>query len=220
MTTGGDRSARPASGRARPSRRCQAPRLLRLRWALPDVPDVPDVPDAHDDHVKDREPPDGRLSKYDPAPAIPPRRERGGVMAWLLLALALLLVVMCGVFVAAEFSFVTVDRGQVDREAAAGDAGALGVQQALRALSTQLSGAQVGITVTNLGIGFLAEPAVSELLAEPLGALGLAEGAVRPTSLALALALLVSRVLPLQALHRRRQLAPFGRERRVEDQLL
>ena len=110
-------------------------------------------------------------------------------MAWLLLALALLLILMCGVFVAAEFSFVTVDRGQVDREAADGNAAALGVQQGLRSLSTQLSGAQVGITVTNLGIGFLAEPAISELLRSPLEAVGLAEGAVRPTALVLALAL-------------------------------
>ena len=77
-------------------------------------------------------------------------------MAWLLLGVALLLIVMCGIFVAAEFAFVTVDRGLVDREAEAGDASSQGVQQALRSLSTQLSGAQVGITVTNLGIGYLA----------------------------------------------------------------
>ncbi len=38
--------------------------------------------------------------------------------AWILLGVALLLVAACGVFVAAEFSFVTVDRGQVDRAAA------------------------------------------------------------------------------------------------------
>lgn len=140
-------------------------------------------------HTKDCEPPDGRLSKYDPAEAAPSRHDRGDLMAWALLAVALLLIVMCGIFVAAEFSFVTVDRGQVDREAEAGDPGALGVQQALRSLSTQLSGAQVGITVTNLGIGFLAEPAVSELLSDPLTSLGLAEGAVGPTSLAIALVL-------------------------------
>ncbi len=110
-------------------------------------------------------------------------------MAWLLLAVALLLILMCGLFVAAEFSLVTVDRGQVDREAASGDTAALGVQHALKSLSTQLSGAQVGITVTNLGIGFLAEPAISELLAAPLTAAGLPEGAVTPTSLAVALSL-------------------------------
>ena len=73
--------------------------------------------------------------------------------AWLLLVAALLLILACGVFVAAEFAFVTVDRSQVERAAAAGDSGAGGVQQALRSLSTQLSGAQVGITITNLAIG-------------------------------------------------------------------
>lgn len=110
-------------------------------------------------------------------------------MAWLLLGVALLLVAACGLFVAAEFALVTVDRNQVDREAAEGETAAIGVQHALRSLSTQLSGAQVGITVTNLGIGFLAEPAISELLTGPLTSLGLSEGAVRPTALAVALTL-------------------------------
>ncbi|MFA6576972.1 MAG: CNNM domain-containing protein, partial [Nocardioides sp.] len=77
---------------------------------------------------------------------------------WLLLAAALLLIALCGVFVAAEFAFVTVDRGQVERAAAEGDVSAQGVLAGVRSLSTQLSGAQVGITITNLGIGFLAEP--------------------------------------------------------------
>ena len=80
---------------------------------------------------------------------------------WILLAVSLLLVLACGMFVAAEFAFVTVDRSQVEQEAAGGDAGAAGVQAALRSLSTQLSGAQVGITVTNLAIGYLAEPAIA-----------------------------------------------------------
>jgi len=102
------------------------------------------------------------------------------VTSLLLLALALALVAACGVFVAAEFSFVTVDRAQVEREALAGDAGAQGLQQALRSLSTQLSGAQVGITITNLAIGFLAEPAVSDLIDGPLGAAGVPDGAVTP----------------------------------------
>ncbi len=107
--------------------------------------------------------------------------------AWLLLGLAILLIVACGLFVAAEFSFVTVDRGQVDRAAAAGDPAAAGVQKALRSLSTQLSGAQVGITITNLAIGFLAEPAIAELLRTPLTGAGVAAGAVGPVAVALGL---------------------------------
>ena len=35
--------------------------------------------------------------------------------AWILLAVALLLIAACGVFVAAEFSFVTVDRSKVEQ---------------------------------------------------------------------------------------------------------
>lgn len=109
--------------------------------------------------------------------------------ALLLLALAVALVLLCGMFVAAEFAFVTVDRNQVDKAAGEGDAAAAGVQRALRSLSTQLSGAQVGITATNLGIGFLAEPAMAELLRRPLTDLGLAAGAVDPVALATSLAL-------------------------------
>lgn len=108
---------------------------------------------------------------------------------WLLLGLAILLILACGLFVAAEFAFVTVDRGQVDRAAAAGDASAIGVQKALRSLSTQLSGAQVGITITNLAIGFLAEPAIAELLRDPLESAGLSSGAVGPVAVATGLTL-------------------------------
>jgi len=108
-----------------------------------------------------------------------------GRMEWLLLAVSLALMVACGLFVAAEFALVTVDRAEVERAAASGDRGAAGVSTALKSLSTQLSSAQVGITVTNLAIGFLAEPAISELIEDPLEALGLPEGAITPTALTL-----------------------------------
>jgi CBS domain containing-hemolysin-like protein len=107
--------------------------------------------------------------------------------AWLLLAGSVVLVVAAGVFVAAEFSFVTVDRSKVARAAEEGDVAAAGVQKALRSLSTQLSGAQVGITITNLAIGFLAEPAISELIRPPLASLGLPAGAVAPVAVAIGL---------------------------------
>ncbi len=110
-------------------------------------------------------------------------------MEWLLLAISVGLVLACGVFVAAEFALVTVDRTEVDRAAEADDRAAQGVQRALRSLSTQLSGAQVGITVTNLAIGFLAEPAIARLIDDPLTALGMPDRAVMPTALALALIL-------------------------------
>ena len=106
----------------------------------------------------------------------------------LYLLVSLALVAACGVFVAAEFSFVTVDRASVDR-AARDDRRARGVQAALRELSTQLSGAQVGITVTNLAIGYLAEPAIAQLVDDPLAAAGLPDTWLRPVSLGLGLAI-------------------------------
>lgn len=109
---------------------------------------------------------------------------------WLLVGVSVALVLACGAFVAAEFALVTVDRGTVERAAEAGDHSSAGVLAALRSLSTQLSGAQVGITVTNLTIGFLAEPAVAGLLEGPLGALGVPPGTV--TGVALTLALVVA----------------------------
>jgi CBS domain containing-hemolysin-like protein len=99
------------------------------------------------------------------------------------------LVLACGVFGAAEYSFVTVDRATVEKAAAEGDRQAQGVRTALRSLSTQLSGAQVGVTLTNLVIGFLAEPAIATLLEPPLTALGLPDGAVPGIAVTLGLVL-------------------------------
>jgi CBS domain containing-hemolysin-like protein len=109
--------------------------------------------------------------------------------AWLLLAGSVLLVIAAGFFVAAEFSFVTVDRSKVAQAADEGDSAAAGVLRALRSLSTQLSGAQVGITITNLAIGFLAEPAIASLIHDPLAELGVPEGAVEPVAVAIGLTL-------------------------------
>lgn len=107
----------------------------------------------------------------------------------LLFLLAMALVAACGAFVAAEFSFITVQRSAVESRAAAGDKRAQSVLAALRTLSTQLSGAQVGITVTNLAIGFLAEPAIAELVRPLLVSLGVSEDSVRATSLTIGLVL-------------------------------
>jgi CBS domain containing-hemolysin-like protein len=66
-------------------------------------------------------------------------------------------------FVAAEFGLVTVDRVEIAKRAEAGDRRARTVRDALRELSFQLSGAQLGITLTALLTGYLAEPALSRL---------------------------------------------------------
>ncbi len=111
----------------------------------------------------------------------------GAVTESLLLAVAAALIVANAVFVAAEFSFITVNRAEVERRAEEGDARARSLLWALKGLSTQLSGAQLGITVTSLMVGWLAEPSLATLLRGPLGLTAMPDGAVTATSVALAL---------------------------------
>lgn len=107
-------------------------------------------------------------------------------MEWLLLGAVLVLTAGTGVFVAAEFSLITVDRSSIERQAEDGDQGAQGVLKGLKTLSTQLSGAQVGITLTTLVSGFLIKMSLAPLLM-PLGAqIGLPESTVEATSVVVA----------------------------------
>jgi CBS domain containing-hemolysin-like protein len=111
------------------------------------------------------------------------------IVEWILLGVSAVLMVACGFFVAAESSLLAVDRPLVERRADAGDRGAQGVLRGLETLSTQLSGAQLGITITNLAIGFLSEPALGVLLREPMEELGLSTATARTVAYAAALAL-------------------------------
>ncbi len=82
----------------------------------------------------------------------------------LLLALVVILIGANALFVAAEFSFVTADRARVERAIEQGDRRAVGLLAGMRSLSTQMSGAQLGITMTSLIVGFIAEPSIGALL--------------------------------------------------------
>jgi CBS domain containing-hemolysin-like protein len=83
------------------------------------------------------------------------------------LVAVLLLILATGFFVAVEFALVAVDRDRVDLDAKAGSRRARATATALRRLSFNLSGAQLGITVASLVIGFIAEPTIAAAL-EPL----------------------------------------------------
>ncbi len=74
------------------------------------------------------------------------------------------LVVANAGFVAAEFALVAVDRARVDERAGQGHGRARQVQRLLGRLTYHLSGAQLGITITSLMLGFVAEPALAELV--------------------------------------------------------
>ncbi|MFC7829378.1 hemolysin family protein [Streptomyces sp. NPDC057362] len=107
----------------------------------------------------------------------------------LLLLVAILLSLACGAFVAAEFSLTTVERGELERAAARGERGATSALKGVRNLTFQLSGAQLGITVTNLVVGMLAEPSVAALISGPLEDLGMSRSAASSLALVLGTAL-------------------------------
>jgi CBS domain containing-hemolysin-like protein len=94
------------------------------------------------------------------------------------------------IFVAAEFSLTALERSQVDSQVQRlPDRKSRNVQQAHRTLSFQLSGAQVGITITTLTTGYLAEPIIAEWLVPLMRLIGLPDGAAHGFALAVALLL-------------------------------
>jgi CBS domain containing-hemolysin-like protein len=117
----------------------------------------------------------------------------GPLMPILGLLAVVALTVGTALFVAAEFSLTTLERSQVDTHVRqVGDARAKRVQQAHRTLSFQLSGAQLGITLTTLVTGYLAEPAIAGLIAPPMISIGIPEGASRAAAAVIALLLATS----------------------------
>ncbi|MDN5805677.1 MAG: hemolysin family protein [Brevibacterium sp.] len=116
-------------------------------------------------------------------------------MEWLYLALALILICGTGVFVAAEFSLLTLDRHTADKAVEQGVVGAKTLRRSMTHLSTQLSAAQVGITITTLLTGYLMEPSLGKLLAPVFESIGASPGIAAP--IALTIALIVSTFLSM-----------------------
>lgn len=100
---------------------------------------------------------------------------------WVLTLLLGVVVVLAitavtGYFVAQEFAFMAVDRSRLAAKAEAGDTGAERALGVTRRTSFMLSGAQLGITVTGLLVGYVAEPLIGESLGEGLGGVGVPTG--------------------------------------------
>src|SRR5215212_9420665 len=85
-------------------------------------------------------------------------------MIALLLLAVLVLVLLNAFFVAAEFALVRSRKAHLQTDADAGRKGASTAVAMMDDLSRYLSAAQVGITLTSLGLGFLGEPAIGRLL--------------------------------------------------------
>lgn len=95
-------------------------------------------------------------------------------MIWPLTLLLGLLVVLAitaatAYFVAQEFAYMSVDRSRLQAAARAGDTGARRALDITRRTSFMLSGAQLGITVTGLLVGYVAEPLIGSAIGQALG---------------------------------------------------
>lgn len=113
---------------------------------------------------------------------------------WIQLGLAALLTLGTGLFVASEFALVNTDRTELESRQANGEKRLRLPILAVKRTSTHLSAAQLGITLTTLLTGFLAEPAISSLLSPWLTGLGLRESTVSVLGavIALTIATLIS----------------------------
>ncbi|WP_029430910.1 hemolysin family protein [Blastococcus sp. URHD0036] len=86
------------------------------------------------------------------------------------------ITVVTGYFVAQEFAYMAVDRAGLAAAAESEDATAQRALAVTRRTSFMLSGAQLGITVTGLLVGYVAEPLIGESLGGLLGGVGIPTG--------------------------------------------
>ncbi|MGB3481739.1 MAG: hemolysin family protein [Mycobacterium sp.] len=100
------------------------------------------------------------------------------------IAVVLFITLFTGYFVAQEFAYMAVDRSRLKARAQQGDAAAARALTVTSRTSFMLSGAQLGITVTGLLVGYVAEPLIGQGIGTLLGevnvpsGVGIAVGAV------------------------------------------
>ena len=90
-------------------------------------------------------------------------------------------------FVAGEFALIAVRRSQIEARAQTGDRRARSIMWGIENVSVMLATAQLGITVSSLVLGAVAEPAIAHLLESPFHTLGVPESLVHPASFVIAL---------------------------------
>ncbi|WP_330299048.1 hemolysin family protein [Streptomyces sp. NBC_00503] len=91
-------------------------------------------------------------------------------------------------FVAAEFALISVRRSQIEPAARKGNRRAKKTLWALEHISAMMATAQLGITVSSLVLGAVAEPAIAHLLEPPFEAIGVPSALIHPIAFIIALA--------------------------------
>jgi CBS domain containing-hemolysin-like protein len=106
------------------------------------------------------------------------------------IALSFLLLALNALFVGAEFALIAARRSRLEPRAAAGGRAARITLRATERVSLMMAGAQLGITICSLGLGYLGEPAIAHLIEPSFEAVGISEGLVHPIAFAIALGLI------------------------------
>jgi CBS domain containing-hemolysin-like protein len=107
------------------------------------------------------------------------------------LLVGVLLVVVNGCFVAAEFALIAARTTKLETLAEGGSRRARQALHSTRHLSLQLAGAQLGVTMASLGLGFVAEPVVDHFFDWLVGLTPLPHGVAHGLALAISLLLVV-----------------------------
>src|SRR5215210_1445190 len=104
---------------------------------------------------------------------------------WYILT-AIALLIANGFFVAAQFALIAAPRSRIEHLADEGNARARIALRSVKEVSLMLAGSQLGITMTSLGLGFVAEPAVAHLLEAGLEKANVPSGVVHSISVVVA----------------------------------
>ena len=148
------------------------------------------------------------------------QRRRTVVSATTAIAISAFLLVANAFFVGAEFALISARRTEIEPRADAGSRCARTALAAMENVSLMMAGAQLGITVCSLGLGYLGEPAIAHALEEPFEAVGVPEALVHPVAFAIALALIgflhvvLGEMVPEEHRARRTRTARCSRSRR------
>ncbi|MCC9136841.1 hemolysin family protein [Pontibacter silvestris] len=109
--------------------------------------------------------------------------------------ITILLVLLNGFFVAAEFAIVKVRSSQIELRAQAGNSMAQMAQHMLEHLDAYLSATQLGITLASLGLGWIGESVVARIVIDVMQAFGFEGGEALAHSIALPISFAIITVL-------------------------
>jgi CBS domain containing-hemolysin-like protein len=106
------------------------------------------------------------------------------------IGISAVLLALNAFFVGAEFALISARRSSIEPRAAEGSRAARTALKAMENVSLMMAGAQLGITICSLGLGYLGEPAIAHFLEGPFETVGVPESLVHPISFAIALGII------------------------------